>query len=107
AGGKAKDGKAGGHANEAGYTWWVGVAENPGLLRCATALDHALRDAGFLLERRRNFKPHVTLGRGVVTRRPVELTIPELSVAVRSLSLMKSDLSGSIPVYTEVFRTSC
>ncbi|MDR1089221.1 MAG: hypothetical protein LBL23_08145 [Coriobacteriales bacterium] len=102
--GRAGEGKARDFANGTGYTWWVGVAENPGLLRLAGVLSRALREAGFSRERR-SFKPHVTLGRAVVTRKPVELILPELSVEVHSLSLMKSDLSAALPVYTEIFRT--
>jgi 2'-5' RNA ligase len=94
-----------GGATERSYTWWVGIAENPEpahsarLTQIADILADELRAAGFVLERR-SFKPHITLGRGVRASRPVQLTVPECSFAVRRLELMKSDLSTGRPVYT-------
>ncbi|MDR2108648.1 MAG: 2'-5' RNA ligase family protein [Coriobacteriales bacterium] len=103
--GASGDGRHGRSSSPASHTWWVGVVENPALLQIATVLNTELREAGFSIERR-NFKPHITLGRGVVARRPVELAAPDISLAVGGLSLIKSDLSSGRPIYTELFRTA-
>jgi 2'-5' RNA ligase len=84
-----------------GYTWWAGIRVNPALARLAQQLTGALRDAGFAIEKR-NFTPHITLGRGVITKRPVELELPPLEFETNRVSLMRSDHKQGRPVYTEL-----
>jgi 2'-5' RNA ligase len=108
-----------------GYTWWVGIkdeteppqrASRPAaqratelttrqhmapLERLAIALARGLNDEGFSI-RERKFKPHITLGRSVVTERPIALRAPEHRFEADRVSLMKSDIKGSQPTYTEL-----
>jgi 2'-5' RNA ligase len=84
-----------------GHTWWAGIDDASALGNLANALADGLRSTGLSIEKR-SFKPHVTLGRSVVTSRPVSLELPRLSVSIPAVSLMRSDLSGDCPAYTEV-----
>jgi 2'-5' RNA ligase len=88
-----------GRCGSFGDVLWAGVEENPRLNALAEALREALRQRGFLLHSR-PFLPHITLAR--------HLTAPDCpapapaSMIVRRISLMRSDLSGGSPVYTEI-----
>ena len=84
-----------------GHTWWAGIDDSPALSSLAQCLADELRSAGLGIEKR-SFKPHITLGRSVITSRPVNLELPRLSFSVPAISLMRSDLSGGHPVYTEL-----
>ena len=88
-----------------GHTWWVGIGENTGLSRLADSLAAELRAEGFAIEKRA-FKPHITIGRGVVTSRPVDLALLEpagLECEAASVSLMRSDHKNGRQVYSELF----
>lgn len=85
-----------------GNLWWAGVKDSPALSRLATELQNSLRHAGFSIESR-PFKPHITLGRQIVPRDRISLTVPPTSMTVESLFLMKSErLSGRL-TYTSVY----
>lgn len=80
---------------------WAGLAENCALSNCAARLAAGLRREGFSLEER-EFSPHITLGRRVMTREPSDVPIKPLSMNCRKLSLMKSERIGGRLVYTEI-----
>jgi 2'-5' RNA ligase len=84
-----------------GYNWWVGVDATPALETLANALADGLRAEGFAIERRA-FKPHVTIGRGVVASRPVALQLPTIELAASTVSLMRSDRKNNRQVYSEL-----
>jgi 2'-5' RNA ligase len=88
-----------------GYTWWVGVQPNPDFSRLASKLAEELRLIGLNVEKRA-FKPHVTIGRGVVTSRAVSLELPELELTANTISLMRSDKKNGRQVYREIFSCS-
>jgi 2'-5' RNA ligase len=82
-----------------GHTWWAGVEVTQGLEQLVQKMSSALRTAGFSLESR-VYRPHVTLARGVVTTRPVELALPSLEVTANEICLMRSDSANNRMVYT-------
>ena len=88
-----------------GHTWWVGVEENAGLTRLANRLADELRALGFSIEKRA-YKPHITIGRAVVTSRPISLQLPDLELTASTISLMRSDFKNGKPVYRELFSCS-
>jgi 2'-5' RNA ligase len=98
-----------GRKQKSGHTWWVGVEKHPALVRLANLLASELRSAGYDIEKR-PLRPHVTLGRSVVTNKPVGVEFPRQSVTATKISLLKSDLSGSrlgkAPVYTRIAAAS-
>ncbi|HBT94898.1 MAG TPA: RNA 2',3'-cyclic phosphodiesterase [Coriobacteriia bacterium] len=85
-----------------GHNWWVGVEEHPILTGLATSLTDELCERGFAIERR-NFKPHITIGRSIVCKQPIELYAPERDIVVDGISLMRSDRKQDRQVYTEIF----
>jgi 2'-5' RNA ligase len=89
-----------------GHSWWVGVEAGPELKSLANALADGLREAGFSIEKR-SFKPHVTIGRSVVTSRPIRLAMPTMDLVASSISLMRSDRKNDRPVYSELHVTGC
>jgi len=85
-----------------GHTWWVGVKDNPALTRLANHLTEELRSTGFDIDRR-TFKPHITIGRAVVSSRPIDLQLSPLEFVASKVSLMHSDLKNGHPLYRELF----
>lgn len=82
---------------------WAGIKPVPALMNSAKAVSDSLSGKGFILENRQ-FKPHVTL-----VRRASFTVLPKAhtaSMTVHRISLMKSDLSGRKPSYTEIFSRS-
>jgi 2'-5' RNA ligase len=88
-----------------GHNWWVGVEPNPDLAELADSLAEELRAKRFAIERR-NFKPHITIGRSVVTKRPIALDAPLVELAAEKISLMRSDRKNDRQVYSEIFACS-
>lgn len=87
-----------------GDLYWAGVERTPALLRVWECLCAQLRARGFRLEAR-SYRPHITLVRQAVLREGCDrgaLAVPALKTEVEKLSLMRSDLSGGGPVYTEI-----
>ena len=87
-----------GHFND---LWWTGVRENPKLEKLALAVQRALREQGFSIEKRA-WKPHVTLVRRWRGLRP-SVTVRETSMRAERVSLMKSERVNGKLTYTEVY----
>lgn len=85
-----------------GNLWWAGVEESPALLRLATQLQNSLRHVGFSIESR-PFKPHITLGRQIVPRNSISLTVPPVSMTVDRIVLMKSERLDGRLTYTSIY----
>lgn len=95
-------GRFGGGFGRFGDLYWAGIGKNPELAALAEAVQAALRAHGFEIERR-PFKPHITLARQVQSDAPLRLTVPETSMTVGRIALMRSErISGKL-TYTEVF----
>ena len=84
-----------------GDLWWAGIAKNRRLEELERSLRAALTARGFALEKR-DFRPHVTLARQVKSPRPLRLTVPERTMTVRGISLMRSERKEGKLVYTEL-----
>ena len=83
-----------------GDVWWAGLRKSEPLLRLQSELTLSLIDAGFALDRR-EYKPHVTLGREVVTD-AVPWQIEPFGEAVSSIELMKSERIAGKLTYTAI-----
>ncbi len=90
-----------------GDIFWVGVEKNPVLSELNNALVRELMKFEFKMEDR-EFKPHLTLGREIVlkegyTIKDFEKLIPDMSMTVTGIEIMKSERIGGKLVYTEVY----
>jgi 2'-5' RNA ligase len=85
-----------------GSLYWVGIRKNPALTGLAENLRGALREEGFHMEDR-EFKPHITLARELKAAQPPRLEVPELSMTVKRVSLMKSERIAGKLTYTEIY----
>ena len=81
--------------------WWAGIRGGEALAALAGAVQTALRNAGFPIERRA-WKPHVTLVRRWRGPAPETAVAPAAMTAQR-ISLMRSDRVDGRLVYTEVY----
>jgi 2'-5' RNA ligase len=90
-----------------GDIYWVGVQEEKSLWSLQKELVKRLMEEDFTLEER-DFKPHLTLGRRVITSDKFDLafmetSIPTMSMEVNKISLMNSERIHGKLVYTEIF----
>ena len=87
-----------------GELFWCGIGENDSLLSYVKRLRRALAGNGIPFDRKK-FSPHITLIRKAEYDRskgfPV-VVIPDVSMQVTDVSLMRSDRTKSGMVYTEV-----
>lgn len=89
-------------AGRFGDTWWVGVERAPALIKLADELRQKLLAAGFELDTK-PFKPHITIARQVAAEGAVSLNVPQTSMTVSRISLMKSERLNGRLTYTEVY----
>lgn len=93
--------EVGGPLGRFGDLWWAGVQGGEPLAALAAAVQTALRDRGFPIERR-PWRPHVTLVRRWRGPAPRTAVAPAAMTATR-VSLMRSDRVDGRLTYTEVF----
>ena len=93
--------EAGGPLGRFGDLWWAGIRGGPALAALASAVQTALRQAGFPIERRA-WKPHVTLVRR--WRGPTPRTqVAPAAMTADAVRLMRSDRVDGRLTYTEVY----
>ncbi|MBO7667300.1 MAG: RNA 2',3'-cyclic phosphodiesterase [Firmicutes bacterium] len=102
-----KTGSLGRFERQGGDVCWLGIRREPRLLGLQAEIEGRLRKAGFELERR-PFRPHMTLLRQAAFPPGFDLKawgreLPVLHERVTRVSLMRSDLSGPRPVYSELY----
>lgn len=85
-----------------GDIYWAGVQRNKELEDLQYSLSTSLINEGFNIDRR-DFKPHITLGREVVIKDNPSFNIPAISMTVDKISLMKSERLNGKLVYTELY----
>lgn len=93
-------------ARDGSDLWWIGLAENSGLITLQKELCGHLTHEGFLLESRR-FSPHITLAREVrLPRQPDEQALlgGPFTTRAEAISLMQSQRVGGTLTYTELYR---
>ena len=91
-----------------GRLYWIGVNGGEALPACARRLRRALAQEGVPFDRKK-FSPHITLMRQASLEGDAAfpgVVIPEASMEVRALSLMRSDRGKGGMVYTEIARVS-
>jgi 2'-5' RNA ligase len=83
-----------------GDIWWAGLQSGKALLDVQRELTEKLIAAGFTLDRR-EYKPHITLGREVVTA-VSPWRIESFGETVYKIDLMKSERIGGKLTYTAI-----
>ena len=85
-----------------GDIYWAGVQDNPMLKKYYRKLCAGLKKEGYWIEDR-PFRPHITLGRQVVLSQEPDIRIPEMTMLVNSISLVRSDRVDGKVNYKEVY----
>lgn len=90
-----------------GRLWWAGIGESRELKALVRRLRHGLAEAGIPFDHKK-FSPHITLIRKPESRNgkiPPDLLegVPQASMTVDHISLMRSDRGKHGMVYTELF----
>ena len=87
---------------DGGDIWWAGVRKTRPLLDLQGAITELLNAAGFTLDRR-DYNPHITLGREVATTAP-PWEITPFGETVNCVDLMKSERVGGKLTYTAIYK---
>ncbi|MCL2426853.1 MAG: RNA 2',3'-cyclic phosphodiesterase [Oscillospiraceae bacterium] len=85
-----------------GDIWWVGVCENKTLFELHHTLVTGLKENGLAVEKR-EFNPHITLGREVFTNAQPRQIDP-FGETVSRIDLMKSEHIDGKLIYTSIYR---
>lgn len=90
-----------------GNIYWIGVEKNDTLSSINNQLSAELTKAGFTIEKR-EFKPHLTLGRKVILdnnfySNEFAKCIPAMTMKADKISLMKSERINGKLTYTEIY----
>jgi 2'-5' RNA ligase len=84
-----------------GTLWWAGLREDKPLMWLQREVEHKLALCGFEMDGR-DYHPHVTIGREVVTdAKPWQ--IPPFGETVSKFELMKSEWVGGRLTYTAIY----
>ena len=84
---------------------WVGLKGNQGLSALVRSVRGALDAAGISYDDKK-FVPHITIVRKATGRIPA-VTVPEETMSVGHIAVMRSDRIKSGMLYTEVGRVEC
>ena len=87
---------------DGGDIWWAGMRADKPLTDLQRDLTGKLIDAGFRLEKR-DYKPHITLGREVVTD-CTPWRINPFGETVTAIDLMKSERIAGKLTYTAIYK---
>ena len=88
-----------------GDIWWAGLRGNEALSDLQRELTDKLITAGFSLERRQ-YKPHITLGREVVTD-AAPWQVEPFGETVPGIDLMKSERMAGKLTYSVIYSLIC
>ena len=83
-----------------GDLWWVGVEDNARLTKLYIDLTDKLKSSGFMVEKRK-YKPHVTIGRKIVTDKEPWL-ITSFNEVITGIDLMKSEHVNGVLKYSVI-----
>lgn len=85
-----------------GTLWWAGLYEDEQLMSLQHEIVYKLALCGFEMDGR-NYNPHITLGREIVTdSKPCQ--IEPFGETVSAIDLMKSERIGGKLTYTSIHR---
>lgn len=87
-----------------GELWWIGIEKSDALAAYVRSLRHALSEADIPFDPKK-FSPHITLIRKPEygKRGMPGITVPQASMTVDHISLMRSDRGKNGMIYTELF----
>ena len=85
-----------------GDIFWIGVEQNPKLIALWRYLTDELIAEGFDIEDR-DYKPHITMGRKVLTQKYPSIDVPDERFKVTKVDLMKSEHINGKLTYTPLF----
>jgi 2'-5' RNA ligase len=88
-----------------GTLWWAGLRKDQPLMDLQYEIEYKLALCGFEMDGRR-YKPHITLGREVVTD-AAPWRIEPFGEQVRKIDLMKSERINGKLTYTVIFTREC
>ena len=78
---------------------WLGIEENKELITLQRNLRNLLINNGFKIENRK-YKPHITIGREIVTKGPIDKNIfSPIKIPIASIALMESKKFNGQLVY--------
>ena len=83
-----------------GSLWWAGLRASAPLMATARRVRRALASHGIPFDRKK-FSPHITLLRRAEGA-PPPFSVPQVSMTVDTISLMRSDRGKSGMIYTEL-----
>ena len=86
--------------------WWIGAERADPSLRTLKNIRQRITgglSANGIAFDDRAFNPHITLGREIKHNAPILIDRQEIIFPVNRISLMKSERSGGVLVYTELF----
>ncbi|MDO5131920.1 MAG: RNA 2',3'-cyclic phosphodiesterase [Eubacteriales bacterium] len=86
-----------------GDLWWAGIQKSDELTVLAKKVRRALAAAGIPYDRKR-FSPHITLIRRAHIKRMPGIAMPDITMCVDHISLMRSDRGKNGMIYTELGR---
>ena len=81
---------------------WAGIRHSSALSSYVSGLTAALESCGLHTDKR-SFSPHITLARRFSAKSEISLNIPQTSMEVNRISLMKSERTGGRLIYTQIF----
>jgi len=94
-------GRVGRFRHDEGDIWWAGMNESKPLLELQSGLTGKLIAAGFTLDKR-NYSPHITLGRKVVTN-TLPWLIEPFGEQIDKIDLMISERINGRQTYTAIY----
>jgi 2'-5' RNA ligase len=87
-----------------GDIWWIGPDKtNPGVEALKSLHEELCAGLGRAMPVRQGLEAHITLGRDITLRERLDCRTEKITLPVKRVSLMKSELGRGPPVYTEIF----
>lgn len=85
-----------------GDIFWTGVEKNESLNSLWRMLTNSLLSNGFDIDSR-EYRPHITMGRQVTTRKYPSIDVPKTTMSVTQIDLMKSERINGKLTYTSIY----
>ena len=86
-----------------GNLYWIGIEKEPALFKLVREVRAALENEGIPFDRKQ-FSPHITVAREVVSDSQIKLMPERKKTRVDAISLMRSDRINGKLTYTEIYR---
>ena len=86
-----------------GNLYWIGIEKEPALFKLVREVRAGLENEGIPFDRKQ-FSPHITVAREVVSDSQIKLMPERKKTRVDAISLMRSDRINGKLTYTEIYR---